>query len=221
MQRYDPRLLDLSHVASVAQEMDYHLSAEELKQISLDEWMKRTRAQVLSWFAQMEIAKGAAIAKARAAGEMPWNEEIRKYVAAQEVLGKLHDQVMFGAVLGIDGYFSADINYDVIAQFANPSDVQNRQFGDGSARMFVSDPRYIFAVINENNIGGQFILLNRTAAVALDTPMTPSQIGEFVLGLTITDKNGKIVAPYGITLRHQQRGAAVEPLKSAEERGKR
>lgn len=228
IQSYDPRLLDLSHMASVAQEMDYHLSAEELKQISLDEWMKRTRAQVLSWFAQMEIAKGAAIAKARAAGETPWNEEIRKYVAAQEVLGKLNDQVMFGTVLGIDGYFSAESNYGALAQFVDPSEVQDRQFNDGSSRMFVSDPRYIFAVINENNVGGQFILLNRTAAVALDTPMTPSQIGEFVSGLTITDKNGKIVAPYGISLRNQpgswrspQANADIEPLKSAEERGKR
>jgi len=174
----DPRFFDIDFVAETSFNADYYLSPEELREYSIAEWAKRTRAQMLSWFIQAEIAKGAEIAKARLAGKIPWNEEIRKYVAFQEVLLRLEDEVVLGTIIGVDGYWSDDDTDELLKLTETPA-ISERSIG----RMFVRNNKMIFSPVYQGNLGGQFMLLNRTAVVANDRTLYPSQVGEFLQSL--------------------------------------
>lgn len=175
----DPRYFDIDFLAETSFNSDYYLSPEELREYSIAEWAKRTRAQLLSWFIQAEIAKGAEIAKARLAGAIPWNEEIRKHVALQEVLLKLDDEVILGTIIGVDGYWSAD---DVVT-LTNLTEQPRSVEGTSVGRMFVRNNKMLFTPFYLAAVNGQFILLNRTAVVANDQPLYPAQVDELLESL--------------------------------------
>jgi len=172
----DPRYFDIDFLAEASFNADYFLSPEELREYSIAEWAKRTRAQLLSWFIQAEIAKGAEIAKARLAGATPWNEEIRKHVALQEVLLKLDDEVILGTIIGVDGYWSED----TMDQLIKVSQGQKPNEGNSVGRTFIRNNKMLFTPFYLGAVGGQFILLNRTAVVANDRPLYPVQVDELM-----------------------------------------
>jgi len=112
--------------------------------LSGDQWWRATRMQVFGWMVQIEILKSMEIAKMKAQGKVPWNQELAKLVAAQELLSYWTDEVILGALFGIDAYTTG------------PLPLTKNQVA-----MFKGD-----------QFGNHIMVLNRTAIAVLAKPAT-------------------------------------------------
>ena len=187
----DPRFFDVSHIADVAAQAGAgYFTPEEMRKNMADEWFRRTRAQVVSWYIQLEILKGQAIAKARAAGEVPWNEEIRKYIRGQEILMRLqNDEVLMGIVYGIDAYTSSEYTNQFQMMGMHKVGEYNATEAEQVAFSMIGETPMFYLYHNEGKQASQTILLNRTATVAVSSPMTVSQIAQYLMDLGIGNVN--------------------------------
>ena len=108
-----------------------------------ERWINATRAQVFGWIVQLEILKAMEIAKLKAEGKVPWNDQIANLVRAQEVLTWRGDQVVQGLLFGVDAYTT-------------------------NTYPATNNPLVIF---KDNNFGHHIMVLNRTAIIVLEKPV--------------------------------------------------
>jgi len=117
-----------------------------------DQWWRATRMQVFGWMVQLEILKSMEIAKMKAQGKVPWNEELAKLMAAQELLSYWSDEVLMGALFGIDAYTTTSLP------------VTKNQV----------------TTFKGNQIGDHIMVLNRTAIAVLAKPATKAMEKEIL-----------------------------------------
>jgi len=119
------------------------------------QWWEMTRAQVFGWMVQMEILKSMEIAALKAAGKVPWNEKIANLVRAQELLSFREDELLMGILFGIDAY-GADLD---------TATVNNA------------------VLLKGRTLGNHLMVLNRTAIVFMERPVTVRGEEEVVDGV--------------------------------------
>lgn len=182
-----PEAWDYDHLNDIIFEQgkrsgeDFDNLLEDKEVLSGTEWFKRTRAQVIGWYIQLEIAKGQAIAKARAAGESPYNEEVKRIIRAQEALTIPNDEQMAAVIYGVDGYWADN----ELTTFQNVLD--NLQPGI-SPLTFSTNTAALNAQANAGR-QGQFLMVNRTAFIFLDRTLTPNDVTSVIQDMKLSGTN--------------------------------
>jgi len=154
----DPEALrDLARMVMAAAAQGTYGEAERVEGDPLGggEWWNMTRAQVFGWMVQMEILKSMEIAALKAAGKVPWNEKIANLVRAQEILSFRGDELIQGIIFGIDAY-GADIDTPTTNNAV---------------------------LLRGGNLGNHLMILNRTAIVFMEQPVTQTGEQEVVDGI--------------------------------------